>query len=187
MSHALEPDRVYTEDELEAVLAIECPHRNLLRYYALTQAALLLLCAPALVVPFTTLLLYFRYHTLRYRFDAEGVRMSWGILFRREVVLAYARIQDIHLSSNIVERWLGLAKIEISTASGSAHAEMTLEGLQEFARVRDFLYSRMRGAAADHRKAPTPAGDALALVDALRQVSDDLRAVRAALEARRPQ
>ena len=40
---------------------------------------------------------WFRYHTMRYRFDAEGVSMSWGILFRREVLLNYSRIQDIHL------------------------------------------------------------------------------------------
>ena len=71
--------------------------------------------------------------------------MRWGILFRREIVLSYARFQDIHLSSNVVERWLGLARIEIQTASGSAKAEMTIEGLMEFEAIRDFLYTRMRG------------------------------------------
>ena len=43
--------------------------------------------------------LYFRYHTLRYTFDEEGIDMRVGILFRREVNLTYARIQDIHLRS----------------------------------------------------------------------------------------
>ena len=28
--------------------------------------------------------LYFRYHTMRFRFDREGIAMSWGLLFRRE-------------------------------------------------------------------------------------------------------
>jgi putative membrane protein len=60
-------------------------------------------------------------------------------------VLSYARFQDIHLSSNVVERWLGLARIEIQTASGSAKAEMTIEGLLEYEAIRDFLYARMRG------------------------------------------
>jgi putative membrane protein len=46
--------------------------------------------------------------------------MRWGILFRREISLTYARIQDIQLSSNLVERWLGLAKIQLQTASGSS-------------------------------------------------------------------
>ena len=82
--------------------------------------------------------------------------MGWGILFRREINLTYSRIQDIHLVSNIVERWLGLARIQIQTASGSAKAEMTLAGLLQFERVRDFLYSRMRGAR-DAGTATTPA------------------------------
>jgi putative membrane protein len=43
------------------------------------------------------------------------------------VVLNYARIQDIHLRSNAMERWLGLARIEIQTASGSSNAGMTLQ------------------------------------------------------------
>ena len=46
--------------------------------------------------PVLLLMLYSRYHTMRYKFDAEGIRMSWGILFRREIMLNYSRIQDIH-------------------------------------------------------------------------------------------
>jgi hypothetical protein len=48
------------------------PHGNLLVYYALTS----LLLGPffwAMLIPY-----YFRYRTLRYRFDDEGVTMSWG-------------------------------------------------------------------------------------------------------------
>src|SRR5436190_8117995 len=89
--------------------------------------------------------LYFRYHTLRYSFDLEGVKMSWGILFRREINLTYSRIQDIHLSSGFIQRWLRLADIQIQTASGSASAEMTIEGLLEHEVVREYLYQRMRG------------------------------------------
>lgn len=80
---------------------------------------------PAL--PITLAVLYFRYDTIRYEFSPEGIRMSWGVLFRHEIVLNYARIQDIHLRSNAIERWLGLARIEIQTGSGSSSAEMVLE------------------------------------------------------------
>jgi putative membrane protein len=118
--------------------------------------------------------------------------MRWGILFRREVMLSYARIQDIHLTSNFIERWLRLARIQVSTASGSAAAEMTIEGLQEYELVRDFLYTKMRGAneARPPQGAPafasgrTHESDAK-LVDALREVSDHLRDVGLALEALR--
>ena len=186
MSEPLPPPRHYSADELARVLTIERPHRTLLRYYALGLVVYLPVFP---VLPFVALLLYFRYHTMRYRFDQQGVMMRWGILFRREIVLAYARIQDIHLTSNVVERWFGLARIQISTASGSAAAEMTIEGLREFELVRDFLYTQMRGAGAT---APAPVGAvreesaAMAtLCDALHQVSDDLRAVRMALETSR--
>src|SRR6185436_13823152 len=137
-----------------AILAIERPHPKLMTYY--------FICC-LLTGPFFLILIlpnFFRYHTMRYRFDAEGISMRWGILFRREVILNYARIQDIHLVSNLLERWLGLARLQIQTASGSASAEMTLEGLLEFDAVRDFLYSRMRGvkeASQGPAAAPRPA------------------------------
>ncbi|HSL81493.1 MAG TPA: PH domain-containing protein [Thermoanaerobaculia bacterium] len=176
------------------VLAIERPAPALWRYYLLYA----LTAGPG--YPFLLAYLYFRYRTLRYRFDEEGVSMRWGILFRREINLTYARIQDIHLSSNVVERWLGLARIEIQTASGSAKAEMTLEGLHEFEAVRDFLYARMRGTrdagsapsaeTAERREPATPPGTGASpgaspgdaeLAAVLREVAAELRAVREAL------
>jgi len=60
---------------------------------------------------FALIPLFFRFKTLRYRFDAEGVSVAHGILWRRETYLTYARIQDIHVSRNIFERWLGLGKV----------------------------------------------------------------------------
>jgi putative membrane protein len=115
------------------------PHRSLLTYYTLIS----LLLGP--FFPLAFLPQYFRYRTLRYEFDGEGITMRWGILFRREISLTYARIQDIHLTSNILERRLGLGRIQIQTASGSAGAEMVIEGLRDFEAIRDDLYSKMRG------------------------------------------
>lgn len=129
---------------------------------------------------------YFRYHTLRYRFDDEGVSMQWGILFRREISLNYTRIQDIHLSSNFVERWLRLAKIEVQTASGSASAEMTIEGILEFDRVRDFLYSKMRGASDDgpeQTQRDGAPGDELTAI--LLEIAQELKAIRQRMETPR--
>jgi len=122
----------------EHISTIERPCPELFRYYVLKAIATLL------AAPVTMLLLYFRYHTMRYRFDAEGIHMRWGVLMRHEIMLNYSRIQDIQLRSNVVERWLGLVRIEVQTASGSSGAEMTLEGIKDYAAMRDFLYSRMR-------------------------------------------
>ncbi len=163
-----------------AIFAIERPHRNLFTYYALS-----LLVFPPLL-PVLILPLWFRYRTMRYRFTAEGISMSWGILFRREIIVNYARIQDIHLRSNFVERWLGLSKVLVQTASGNSGAEMTLEGLQEFEAIRDFLYARMRGVK-DHTPAAPAAAPAAGdgeLAAALREVALELRATRLALAAK---
>lgn len=143
-------DREYEFDAAD--LPIEfAPHPSLLTYYVVVS----LLGGP--FFPIILLPLYIRYTTLRYRLDQEGIRMRRGMLFRREVSLAYRRIQDIHLSSNVVERWLGLGKVRIQTASGGAEAEITVEGMMNVDGLRDFLYARSRGSgassgAADHSK-----------------------------------
>ena len=173
-----------TPSDPAAILAIERPHRSLWTYYWLSC-----LVVPPLF-PFIAPYYWFRYHTMRYKFTDEGISMSWGILFRREIIVNYARIQDIHLRSNLVERWLGLAKILVQTASGSASAELTLEGLQEFEAVRDLLYSKMRGvhdpspAPADSQPALTAAAPDAELAAALREVAAELRATRLVLATR---
>ena len=166
----------------EHVFSIHRPARELWTYYILTS----FLLGPLFFIPLVYL--YFRFHTMRYEFDEEGISMRWGILFRREITLTYARIQDIHLTSNIIERWLRLARIQIQTASASASAEMTLEGLHEFELVRDFLYTKMRGVRAPSAAAPAgsqPVADPQDdLAAALREVASELRGVREALEKR---
>jgi putative membrane protein len=167
------------------VQSIGRPDKALMVYYFLTSLIIL----PAF--PILIVVMYFRYHTMRYKFSDDGISMSWGILFRREIIVNYARIQDIHLRSNIVERWLGLARILIQTASGSQSAELTIEGIKEFDMLRDFLYSRMRGVKDHHVPTNIPATSAAApgtsadeLTAALREVTTELRAVREAIEKR---
>jgi putative membrane protein len=172
------------------ILAIERPEPALLAYYVISSVKL----GPVFFIPLV--LNFFRFHTLRYRIDAEGLSMSWGVLFRREIHLTYARIQDIHLSSNLIERWLGLARIEIQTASGSSKAEMTIEGVAAYGALRDYLYSKMRGARNPDRPAAARTAGATAnsarpddteLVAVLRSVADELRALRQQIEHRAPE
>jgi membrane protein YdbS with pleckstrin-like domain len=171
------------------ILALERPDPALWTYYFLRC-----LIVPPLL-PIIILPAWFRYHTMRYKFTDEGISMRWGILFRRESILNYARIQDIHLRSNIVERWLGLARIQVQTASGSATAEMTIEGLKQFEAVRDFLYSKMRGVkdatqphptsrseGTTHASGALDAATAAELTLALRGVATELRAIRELLD-----
>lgn len=161
----------------QRVFAISRPAPVLMKYYVILSFA----AGPFFFIPLIPL--YFRYHTLKYEFDQEGISMSWGILFRRQISLTYARIQDIHLTSNFVERWLGLGRVQIQTASASADAEMTIEGLREFEMVRDYLYTRMRGVKQAIASPARPATDGdHDLANALHEVARELSAVRRLIE-----
>jgi membrane protein YdbS with pleckstrin-like domain len=162
--------------QLYSVRDITHADPRLLWLYVLRTFAMCLLGPWFLValVPF-----YFKYHTLRYRFDEEGIGMSWGVLWRREIYLTYTRIQDIHLSRGIFERWLGLATIVVQTAAGSSSAEMNIIGITEFEVVRDFLYSRMRGAG--DGAAGVAAGDRDPTLELLNELLDEVRQLRLAL------
>jgi uncharacterized protein len=164
---------------------IKRPDAALLKYYLLISVFTLV------AFPIVFLPLLFKYETLRYTFDDEGVAMSWGLLFRKEIYLTYRRIQDIHVTRNLFQRWLGLADVAVQTAGGSG-VEMTIEGIREYDRLRDFLYSKMRGAHgdSDQERAPHAAGPAATphagdeVTELLREIRDSLRAFNARTGAR---
>jgi len=163
--------------------SITRPTKSLFWYYAIVSLA----AGP--FFPLVLIPLFFKYETLRYKFDDKGVSMSWGILFRREVLLTYRRIQDIHLTRNIVQRWMGLATVSLQTAAGSTTAEMSIEGVLEAEPLRDFLYMKMRGARgldealAAHAIAPAEAST-VSQGDELLVLLRDIRDALARLEAR---
>jgi len=119
---------------------IDRPSPALLTYYILSS----LLSLPAVVIVLPAL--WIRYQTLTYELQESGIRMQVGLFFRKEVVVAFRRIQDIHVSRNIVQRRLGIASVSIQTASGNAMPEIVLEGMTDPDSIRDWLYERMRGA-----------------------------------------
>lgn len=157
------------------VRAITRPRRALLLYYALIS--LVALCGfPLLFVP-----LFFRYETLWYRFDEQGVAMGYGLLFRREVQLTYARMQDIHLSQNLLERWLGIGTVTVQTAGAGAQGHLAIVGVKDFEAVRDFLYARMRGV---HKEPADAGGQATAAEQLLGDIRAALDRAAVALERR---
>ncbi len=156
------------------VHAIVKPQPALFTYYLVTSLALL--CA----APLALLPLYFRYHTLWYRFTDEGVSMGYGILFRREMQLTYARMQDIHLSQNLLERWLGIGTITVQTAGSGASGNLTIVGVSDADAIRDYLYACMRGV-----RSPVPTTAQSTGADALLvEIRDALRATATALSQR---
>lgn len=172
------------------VQAISRPDPQLWTLY-LIYSVLANVAFPLAVLPY-----YFLYRTLRFRFDDEGVAVSHGVFWRRETYLTYARIQDIHVTRNIFERWLGIGTVRIQTASGSAAATESIPGLIAYQEVRNFLYARMRGHRLVAPAAATRPGDAAPAVlatgtealavEALVGIRDELRAVRQLLETSAP-
>ena len=76
--------------------AITRPDPRLMTYYWIVAALSLL------AFPITIVVLYIRFRTMEFRFDEEGVWKRQGLLWRREVNVAYRRIQDIHLTNGII-------------------------------------------------------------------------------------
>jgi putative membrane protein len=147
------------------------PDPALLSYYLLVS----ILTTVGFVFVFP--ILYCKYRTLVYRFDEKGVSMAWGLLFKREVYLTYRRIQDIHVTRNIFHRWLGLADVAVQTASGSSGAEMSIEGIRDPEGLRDFLYSKMRGARGEAEDAAETAPEAGEALQLLREIRDALQRI----------
>ena len=168
-SHGFDPSTITRPDE------------RLMKYYVIVS--LLTLVA----FPITLTALWIQYRTMRFRFDDEGVWRAQGFLWRREVNVAYRRIQDIHLTSGLIQRWMGLATVSIQTAAGSANPEVTIDGVLEAEALRDFLYTKMRGVRDQaHAGATTPhaagaldtgAGDEALVL--LTEIRDGLRRLEA--------
>lgn len=151
------------------------PDPRLLQYYFISSLFALVF------FPFAFIPQWIKYRTLWYSFDDEGVRMGWGLLWKREINLTYRRVQDIHVTRGLIQRWLGLANVAVQTASGSAAAEMTIIGILEPEKLRDFLYQRMRGAKGqpgdtDAPEAPVEHDE---LLETLHDIRDALRVLAA--------
>ncbi len=65
-----------------------------------------------------------------------------GLLFRSLSVVPYGRMQYVDVSAGPLERWLGIATVQLHTASASSDA--TIPGLvpEEASRLRDRLSRR---------------------------------------------
>jgi putative membrane protein len=163
--------------DAERIKALTRPDDNLFKLY-LIYAAL-----SNVLFPITFLPLYFHFKTLRYRFDDDGVAVSYGILWRKETYLTYARIQDIQVTRNIFERWLGIGTVEIQTAAGSSSSAESIVGVREYNEIRNYLYAHMRGHKPGQASLAAGAPAAPAPIDvALAGIRDELQAIRVAVE-----
>lgn len=159
-------------DETFQLASLKRPVKSLATYYFLGS----LWTGPAF--PVVWLIRMCKYWTLAYDFDEEGISMKWGVLWRREIHLTYRRIQDIHLTRNVLQRWMQLANVSVQTAGASSAPEMVIEGAPDPEALRDVLYARMRGSGLDPvSSVPSvaPEADASEAVALLIEIRDLLR------------
>ncbi len=83
----------------------------------------------------------FRYFTLRYRLDGTDLVVSEGFIFRRVRSVPIHRIQNMDLVQSPIHRFLGVAEVNIETASGN-EPEATLRVLtqQQITDLRTALF-----------------------------------------------
>ena len=79
-----------------------------------------------------------------------------GVIWRRTVVVPFARIQHVETASGPLERWFGLMRVKCFTAGGMM-ADLTVEGLDEALaqRVRQYLLEQIRDDAEPERNPET--------------------------------
>jgi putative membrane protein len=78
-----------------------------------------------------------------------------------------------------------LARIEIQTASGGGGEEMSIEGMENVEQIRDYLYSKMRGAKTPVRHQQQPQQQPPSeLAAVMHEIAGELRRIRKELESR---
>jgi putative membrane protein len=82
-------------------------------------------------------------------------------------------MQDIHLSQNILERWLGIGTVTVQTAGSGAAGNLTIVGVKDFEAIRDYLYAMMRGVRTEPHEAHAHATSTDAILVEIRDALKD--------------
>ncbi|WP_225755105.1 PH domain-containing protein [Actinotalea sp. Marseille-Q4924] len=72
----------------------------------------------------------------------EDLLIRRGILFRALVVVPYGRMQLVDVQAGPLDRWGGIAKLQLHTAAASTNAVIPGLAPEEAARLRDRLAAR---------------------------------------------
>jgi hypothetical protein len=79
---------------------------------------------------------------LRYAERDDDMLIQRGIMFRSLVVVPYGRMQYVDVNAGPIDRWLGIAKVQLHTAAPATDASIAGLPPAEAARLRDRLASR---------------------------------------------
>lgn len=104
-------------------------------------AALVVLLA-VLIIGAPQGLISIRYRYWRYGVGDDALILEYGVWTRRQSLTPYFRVQNVDISQGPLERWLGLKRLTIKTAS--AFTDATIPGLDaaEAERLRLVILER---------------------------------------------
>ncbi|MEV0850541.1 PH domain-containing protein [Streptomyces sp. NPDC049954] len=94
---------------------------------------------PLLVLAWGRRLLARNWRSWRYRERADDLLISRGVLWRRQTIVPYGRMQLVEVTSGPVERRFGLATVQLHTAAAATDARIPGLLPVEAERLRDRL------------------------------------------------
>ena len=104
-------------------------------------------------IPITYFLQRLNYEMRWYIVTDRSLRIRSGVVWLREMTMTFANIQGIRVNANPIERWLGLANVEVQSAGGGGSTEHghpssghvgTFAGVDNAEAIRDLLVDRLR-------------------------------------------
>lgn len=95
--------------------------------------------AVVVLLAFLWLLLRGRYRSWGYLERADDLVVRRGVLFRQVSVVPYGRMQFIDVSAGPVDRFFGLATVQLHTAAAASDARIPGLSQDEAERLRDRL------------------------------------------------
>lgn len=96
-----------------------------------------------------------RHRRFAYELTDDTFDIRSGVVSRREREIPYARIQNVDIAQNVLQRALDLAEVRIETAGGSGtEARLRYVDGSEAARLQEAISERKRGAEPDQPATP---------------------------------
>lgn len=146
-------------------------------------------------IPITYFLQRLNFEMRWYIVTDRSLRIRSGVVWLQEMTMTFANIQSIRVNANPIERFLGLANVEVQSAGGgsSKHEHSTsasghvakFAGVDDAAVIRDLLVDRLRVYRdSGLGEKPVEAREPIAL-SAAREVLHQTRELRNSLSMRR--
>jgi uncharacterized membrane protein YdbT with pleckstrin-like domain len=167
------------------------------RLYVVAEVAGLL--SVAIALPVTFVALKWNYELRWYIVTDRSLRIRRGVWNVEELTLTFANIQEIGVTSGPIQKLLGIANVEVRAAGAGAAASgersdrvARFEGVDNAPAIRDLIVERLRayrdlglGGEAESRE-PASATSNAATLAGLRDVLEEARALRIALQGKPP-